>query len=68
MIIPIEAIRAARDALELQYIIARSKESLASWGLPYRKMQEKINKTNKLYLAELDKWLKEVEKSKFVKP
>jgi len=62
MIIPIEAIRAARDALELQYIIASSKESLNSWGLPYRKIQEEINKTNKRYLAELDKWLKEVEK------
>jgi len=62
MNIPIEAIRAARDALELQYIIASSKESLKSWGLPYRKIQEKINKTNKRYITELDNWLKEVEK------
>jgi len=62
MNIPIEAIRAARDALELQYIISSSKESLKSWGLPYRKLQEDINKTNKRYLAELDNWLKEVGK------
>ena len=67
MDIPIKAIRAARDALELQYIIASSEESLKSWGLPYRKIQEDINKTNKQYIAELDKWLKEVEKSKFIK-
>jgi len=62
MNIPIEAIRAARDALELQYIIASSEESLKSWGLSYRKIQEEINKTNELYISELDKWLKEVEK------
>jgi len=62
MDIPIEAIRAARDALELQYIIASSEESLKSWGLPYRKIQEDINETNNRYIAELNKWLKEVKK------
>jgi len=62
MNIPIKSIRAARDALELQYIISSSEESLKSWSLPFRKIQEKINKTNKQYLSELDKWLTEVEK------
>jgi hypothetical protein len=62
MPIPIEAIRAARDALALQHIIATSEESLKSWGLPYRKIQKEINNTNKRYIAELDKWLKEVKK------
>jgi len=62
MDIPIEAIHAARNALKIQYIISSGEESLKSWGLPYRKIQEKINKTNKRYIAELDKWLKEVKK------
>jgi len=61
MKIPIEAIRAARDALELNLMIASTKESLSKWEVSFRKVQEKINEADKQYLAELDKWLKEVE-------